>query len=39
MRTVGPEHLMPWGHSLPAVFLPDGVAVSTLEDDAEEAAE
>ena len=39
MRTVGPEHLMPWGHSLPAVFLPDGVAVSTLEDDAGEAAE
>jgi hypothetical protein len=29
IRAVGPETLTQWGHSLPAIFLPDGVAVAT----------
>ena len=32
IRAVGPES-QPWGHSLPAIFLPDGVAVSLVGDD------
>jgi hypothetical protein len=31
IRAVGPETLVPWGHSLPAVFLPEGQTVKTLE--------
>jgi hypothetical protein len=37
IRAVGPEHLEPWGHSLPAVFLPGGDQVATV-DDAEPGA-
>ncbi len=36
IRAVGPESLPQWGHSLPAIFLPDGVAIASVE--AEEAA-
>jgi hypothetical protein len=32
IRAVGPEN-QPWGHSLPAIFLPDRVAVSLVGDD------
>ncbi len=32
IRAVGPETLSQWGHSLPAIFLPEGVAVSTVDD-------
>ena len=32
IRAVGPEHLRPWGHSLPAIFLPEDAAVATAED-------
>jgi hypothetical protein len=35
-RAVGPETLQAWGHSLPAVFLPDGVAVAAIDEEAVE---
>ncbi len=37
IRAVGPETLELWGHSLPAIFLPHGVAVSAVGDDEAEA--
>jgi hypothetical protein len=35
VRSVGPESLQVWGHSLPAIFLPPDVPIRTVDGDAE----